>query len=167
MPHIIVPVVGAHFRPPAKVLIAIMPTGHALQLRPEPTNPYDENAIAVWAKADAIPTDLIVDNMPAFEGAGDAPDLENLGGMEGWQATYRQLGYVARVDTDKVRGLQSDSNGFWDATIGFDGAGKPTAKVEDAVAVPDDAVLSGDAPSTSEELDIVTRSHQDAIDRSA
>jgi hypothetical protein len=159
MTHITVPVVGMHFWPPAKVLVGIMPTGHALILRPEPTNPYDENAIAVWADASSVPLDLIKDNMSAFEGAGDAPDLGELESIEAWTHTMRQLGYVAKTETDKVRGLKPNLNNEWDATIAFDGSGKPTAKVADIVP------LDVPALTTSEELDLVTRSHQDAIDR--
>lgn len=40
-------IVGAHFRPPAKALLACLPAGHPLALRPEPTNEWDENAVQV------------------------------------------------------------------------------------------------------------------------
>ena len=42
------PLVGSHFRPPAKALLASLPAGFHLELRPEPLNPYDPNAIEVW-----------------------------------------------------------------------------------------------------------------------
>ena len=45
------PLVGAHFRPPAKTIIQSLPAGYTLELRPEPTNPYDPNAVAVWFDA--------------------------------------------------------------------------------------------------------------------
>lgn len=42
------PIVGAYFRPPAKLLLSILPTGTPLALDPEPSNPYDENAVAIY-----------------------------------------------------------------------------------------------------------------------
>lgn len=49
--------VGAHFHPPAKALLEHLPTGCALQLVPEPDNPYDESglAVGVWIAPSAIP----------------------------------------------------------------------------------------------------------------
>lgn len=49
------PIVGAHFRPPAKALLASLPSGQELWLRPEPTNPYDENAVQVLLRTESIP----------------------------------------------------------------------------------------------------------------
>lgn len=40
--------VGSHFRPPAKQLLAVLPSGSKLELRPEPQNPYDPDAVAVY-----------------------------------------------------------------------------------------------------------------------
>lgn len=47
-------IVGAHFRPPAKALLACLPAGHQLWLRPEPTNEYDENAVQVLLRSDSL-----------------------------------------------------------------------------------------------------------------
>lgn len=47
-------IVGAHFRPPAKALLACLPAGHPLVLRPEPTNEYDENAVQVLLRSTTL-----------------------------------------------------------------------------------------------------------------
>jgi hypothetical protein len=49
------PIVGAHFRPPAKAILASLPAGAALSLVPEPSNPFDSNAIAVFVEPKEIP----------------------------------------------------------------------------------------------------------------
>lgn len=47
--------VGAHFRPPAKLIISALPNGTPLRLEAEPDNPYDEAAIRVYVSVDEIP----------------------------------------------------------------------------------------------------------------
>lgn len=47
--------VGSHFVPPAKVLLAHLPAGVKLLLEPDPSNPYDENAIVVLIDPMEIP----------------------------------------------------------------------------------------------------------------
>jgi hypothetical protein len=47
--------VGAHFRPPAKAVIESLPAGAELTLEPEPENQYDEYAIKVLVRAEAVP----------------------------------------------------------------------------------------------------------------
>lgn len=39
--------VGAHFRPPAKLILECLPSGAPLSLIAEPDNPYDSNAVQV------------------------------------------------------------------------------------------------------------------------
>lgn len=41
------PLVGAYFRPPAQAVLSQLPSGAALLIEPEPSNPYDENACRV------------------------------------------------------------------------------------------------------------------------
>ena len=52
-----IPLVGAHFRPPAKAIIQSLPSGCPLILRREPDNPYDPHAIQVWVATPNIPAD--------------------------------------------------------------------------------------------------------------
>lgn len=47
MTQITTPIVGAHFRPPAKQVLSVLPVGTPLILTPEPDNPYDSGAIRV------------------------------------------------------------------------------------------------------------------------
>lgn len=48
MTHLILPIVGAKFHPPALGLLNSFPIGQPLELIPEPENKFDPNAIAVW-----------------------------------------------------------------------------------------------------------------------
>ena len=80
--------VGAHFRPPAKLIIASLETGCQLGLRPEPDNPYDNFALAVWLNPKQIPEFMyptLSDQLPSMgfqlEELLNGPDV--------------QLGYVA------------------------------------------------------------------------
>ena len=46
----VLPIVGAKYRPPAEAILGVLAVGTPLILRPEPTNPADSNAKAVWVK---------------------------------------------------------------------------------------------------------------------
>jgi hypothetical protein len=48
------PIVGAHYRPPAKAILSAISPGTKLFLRAEPSNEYDINAIQVLIKPDEI-----------------------------------------------------------------------------------------------------------------
>jgi hypothetical protein len=54
MPRIY-PIVGAFYRPPAKLICESLPVGTPLFLSAEPDNAYDPNAIAVWVLSEEIP----------------------------------------------------------------------------------------------------------------
>ena len=85
----VVPLVGAHFRPPAKVIIQSLPAAYPLELRPEPSNPYDANAVAVWFDASALSADAkseLESTLPANGG-----NLDDLLEQRFWQ-----LGYLAK-----------------------------------------------------------------------
>lgn len=80
--------VGAHFRPPAKQVLSALAAATPLTLVPEPENPYDAKAIAVfWQSADADPDTQarVIDAM-----AGTGAEFAELGLL--------QLGYVADSD---------------------------------------------------------------------
>ena len=78
-----IPLVGMHFRPPAKQLLPFIPLTTPLVLRPEPDNPYDPKAIQVWLDNAhlVIPDTEEVAN--ALAGCGmehtDLPDSFHLG----------------------------------------------------------------------------------------
>lgn len=50
-----IPLVGAHFRPPAKLVLECLPSGTRLWLEAEIDNPYDPLAIKVLLKPSEIP----------------------------------------------------------------------------------------------------------------
>ncbi len=87
MKNLTLPLVGAHFRPPAKQILAHLPGGTPLILWPEPTNPYDHKAIKVLCQ---LQSTLPILQYPlletALEGTGfdlmellRSPDLIHLG----------------------------------------------------------------------------------------
>lgn len=47
--------VGDHFRPPAKLVLAHLPAGAKLGLEPEDNNPYDDEAVRVMLDPGQIP----------------------------------------------------------------------------------------------------------------
>ena len=80
-----------HFRPPARAILNALPAGHPLWLKPEPENPYDPNAVAVWFDAETIrhspeiQTELET-TLPPMGG-----DLESL-----FEQRYWHVGYMAK-----------------------------------------------------------------------
>lgn len=87
--------VGAHFRPPAKALLACLPAGHPLLLRPEPTNEYDDNAVQVVLRTPSL--DSLLTNAAFAEEleqqlAGQGFDLAQVREADEWH-----LGYLPRA----------------------------------------------------------------------
>lgn len=137
---IIFPIVGAHFRPPAKAILASLPSGQELWLRPEPTNPYDENAVQVLLRTESIPNEcwenliLQASGMGFDEAALRAEPLWHLGyipkavpkgdsgsieqNIANQQAIHRW--YAAQSD------LIDDDDIKLAGALSFDTAGKPT-----------------------------------------
>lgn len=63
------PLVGTHFHPPADLLLKHLPAGTPLTLDPDPTNPYDENAVRVLVSPTALvePIDPeLTDELPNY-----------------------------------------------------------------------------------------------------
>ena len=109
------PIVGAHFRPPAKAIMQWLPAGAPLFLVPEPTNQFDDHAIAVYIETIQLcPSRGQVDQelLEACEGFGYG--AAELLAQDRWH-----LGYVAR---DQVF-LTEEAT----AKLGFDMKGKPVA----------------------------------------
>lgn len=80
--------VGMHFKPPAKQVLAHLPAGAALRLEGEPENPYDPEALKVLVAFEAVPEAQLAGLEESLEGTGfTTQDLADLG--EIW------LGYVA------------------------------------------------------------------------
>lgn len=121
--------VGAHFRPPAKALLAVLPSGARLTLRAEPTNPYDAGAIQVLVAPSEVPEGQLATLGALAQGQGF--DLETIMAEPEWQ-----LGYVAASTNKKAM-----SSGRWagnlewaevvpcEARLGFDEEGNPTVAI--------------------------------------
>lgn len=88
-------IVGAHFRPPAKVVLHNLAVGTELQLIPEPDNPHDPNAIAVHLDPNNIAEDLREDMDNAL--ASQASSMDALLEME-----TVHLGYIPRVEAEHI-----------------------------------------------------------------
>jgi len=132
--HYNLPLVGSHFRPPAKALIQSMPMAHPLELRPEPTNPYDSNAVAVWLDAHTLPDEALEELRHTLPGMGS--DIDDLMSQRHWH-----LGYIPKTDAATLQApidaaieahnLETDASGEGFLRIGqpaalsFDGTGKP------------------------------------------
>lgn len=130
--------VGAHFRPPAKALLACLPAGHPLFLRPEPTNEYDSNAVQVVLRTTTIPQDEFLADELETQLAGAGFDLETIKGEDEWH-----LGYLPRAAKgnakleewnigvqvavhDQLRALPDGTFPCAPASLSFDASGKPT-----------------------------------------
>jgi hypothetical protein len=139
----ICPIVGAYFRPPAKVIMRIMDAGHELVLEPEPENPYDSDAIKVGVRLNTI-----------HVAESDFPDVEEE--LMRYGATWEDLkkdewgelvedpvmhlGYVprsgaktAKIDGDPSLGNKEIMNVIrqpdWKATLTFSPAGQPLVQI--------------------------------------
>ena len=128
------PIVGAHFRPPAKALIQSMPMAHPLELRPEPTNPYDSNAVAIWLDAHTLPDESLEELRHTLPGMGS--DIDDLMSQRHWH-----IGYIPKTDAIHLQpridaaieghNVETDASGDGFVRLGhpailsFDGTGKP------------------------------------------
>ena len=93
-------IVGAHFRPPAKGLLACLPSGSKLLARREASNAYDVNAIQVIWPTSGLNAEngigLSADTVQAaVEGFGSSAD-------EVFAAPEWHLGYVPRTEAAQI-----------------------------------------------------------------
>jgi hypothetical protein len=89
MPYNTLPIVGMHFRPPAKVLVNALSIGVPLFLLAEPSNAFDEHAIQVFLESKNIPEaahGFLDEGLPQF-----GFDLDTVLGQEQWH-----LGYIPK-----------------------------------------------------------------------
>ena len=96
-------IVGAHFRPPAKGLLAALPAGSKLLLRREASNAYDANALQViWPTSGLnaeLATGLMRDDVQKnVEGFGSSAD-------EVFAAPEWHLGYIPRTEAAQIAPL--------------------------------------------------------------
>lgn len=142
-------IVGAHFRPPAKALLACLPAGHPLWLRPEPTNEYDENAVQVLLRSSTL-VPLVEEEFFRDEVenqlSGQGFDLEQVLAQEEWHLGFlpkaakgnqkleewnrgvqQAVHAVAAVTADADKGdVYSPELHYVACSLSFDSAGKPT-----------------------------------------
>jgi hypothetical protein len=117
------PLVGSHFYPPAKQLLAALRAGTLLRLEREPQNAFDANAIGVWIELADIAYALDL-------------DMEAMAGYGFYQADFEarrswQLGHVA-AKTGEAAALAPLLDGGEEpvATLGFDMKGAPQVRLE-------------------------------------
>lgn len=146
---IIAQIVGMHFRPPAKQVLAVLPAGASLRLEREPDNPYDAKALMVMVDVGQVPQELRGELAEQILGAGF--DLEDLLD-DARQGALLHLGYVADSDGKMCKKFVEPGNrelaqlcqerqdhvadgiaptwDAWEGKLGFNPEGKPTVSVD-------------------------------------
>ncbi len=159
-------IVGQHFRPPAKALLAIIPAGHPLLLQPEPTNEYDENAVQVVLRTtslEALMADEAWRDNAEMELSGQGHSLETIFEQDEWQLGYlpkvakgnpalqewnvgvqRAIHQVCAEEVSDYENEQSPAQ--VQCSLSFDGSGKPVA----IVPWPPTASTPAGGPSSTE-----------------
>lgn len=101
------PIVGTHFRPPAKQVLQVLPLGTLVQLEAEPDNPYDSDACKIMFNPAAL-GDLPQDQQERLEFllTGSGWGLEDLLA----QGEPLQLGYVAKSGGKPLEKLKMAGN---------------------------------------------------------
>lgn len=115
--------VGMQFHPPALAVLSALPAGCPLEVRPEPQNEYDPNALAVWLEIKNIPAtahETLSERLPGY-----GVTLE-----EFLQREEIQIGYIAKGEAAGIAGrLKGPSSGH----LSFSGGDRPRV----LIAVPD------------------------------
>ena len=146
MPTHTCPIVGAHFRPPAKSILSALPNSCPLRLRPEPDNPFDSNALQVLISGqvirdlpEAIKSDLHADAV------GYGFDLDTICAAEEWHLGYIPRGIAAQLQVMVAQEIERitqtiQSNyptfehlsapNYLPALLSFDLAGKPAVQFQ-------------------------------------
>lgn len=121
MPNYRVPVVGMHFRPPAKAILQVLPLDFPLGIEMEPDNEHDPNAIKVIVKSEDLPKDSHSTLDTLAQGFGfSAADI--LAQPE-WH-----LGYVKATSAAELAGFlggSRPSHRYTSGKLAFDMEGKP------------------------------------------
>jgi len=123
------PIVGAFYRPPAELLLSVLPIETELLLIAEPENLHDPNAIAVWLESLNIPSSAY----PKLE-----IELPNFGlNLDSLLASdYWHLGYIPRAFALKLReaGIV-DETGPKPVTFCLSPDGKPRVRFSNPISV--------------------------------
>jgi hypothetical protein len=136
MAKVTAPLVGMHFRPPAKAILSVLPSACPLLVVPEPDNAYDANALQVFVPSAAIPQSQHseLDSAASLYGTSLAEILA----QERWH-----LGYVKATEAvhlaPRINNLAAEpgrwtaneeGQPFVPATLSFDSAGKPLVAMD-------------------------------------
>lgn len=122
------PIVGAHFRPPAKALLQVLPAGAVLSLVREPHNAYDENACAVFVEPKEILPDSYEELREAISGYGLS--LEEIHEQPAWHLGYLPAKDMVGLAQPLDEALHVNSRDSWPAKLTFTLEGKPAASFE-------------------------------------
>jgi hypothetical protein len=130
MTKVSAPLVGMHFRPPAKAILQHLPADCPLQVVPEPDNAHDEHALQVFVKSADIPASQHEDLASAAQLFGHS--IEDILAQEQWH-----LGYVKATEAlhlqPRIMQLAADTNTdeiCVPATLTFGASGKPLVTME-------------------------------------
>ena len=93
--------VGQHHRPPARQVLDVLPLGIKLEVRPEPTNEFDPNALMVVVDMGDLPVDRIPLLDTILPEPWDASELCASGDLH--------LGYIARSGGKPAKGLPGNA----------------------------------------------------------
>lgn len=119
-------IVGAHFRPPAKALLQVLPLGLPLMLIAEPSNEHDPDAIRV----EVVTSDIPLEQHTYLNtlAAGYGYDLDSILAQDSWH-----LGYIPRKDTARLRADWPPTTCEWIAEHSFTPDGKSGVKPIEAL----------------------------------
>jgi hypothetical protein len=126
-----VPLVGMHFRPPAKAILQVLPSGCPLRVVPEPENPYDANALAVHVATRDIPA-LAHDDLAAIASPFGF-DIPSILAEPVWHLGYVKATEALWLQSKALHWLEEnpqDDKTFCPGKLSFDSAGKPVVVVE-------------------------------------
>ena len=120
------PIVGAFHRPPAQGILQALSGGQALRIVPEPENPYDSNALAVFVLTEALEPGLDDDLDASCQGYGyTANDIR---GQEAWHLGYvpaKTAAPLAKEVLAHYKGNLGDTSVTIEGILTFDAKGKP------------------------------------------
>jgi len=124
-------IVGAHFRPPAKAILQVLPNDARLRLEPEPSNPYDANAIKVTLSPESLAE--VYESFPEQHDTlrtlslGFGVEIDDFVQDHIDSGDNIHLGYIPRGEAEKIV-AQVPSEGL-DANLTFSDEGKPAVRV--------------------------------------
>jgi hypothetical protein len=118
------PIVGAHYRPPAKAILSGISPGTKLFLRAEPSNEFDVNAIQVLLKPQEI-IDSDHENLDS-ELSGYGQEISDL-----WTQPEWHLGYIPKEVAKVLKESGIISNDVeYEAEYVLNFSGKPMISLE-------------------------------------